>query len=706
MGQEDSRRPRHDCFEMKYVLTHRGYRKEDCVSEGNSFLVGNGHFGYRGTLEEYRASEQVAWNLVGVYDQRGNQWRESFNLPNPFFFETYVDGNRETVFDCAPLKHEISLDLETGVFSRFSDFPSCELISERFASHDDDRLLASRIVVRAKKAGHYRFVFGVDPDIWDIHGPHFVEKEFSTDGLTVTFRGTGNEGAVLWSQTKYRCSSASVKLLSSSTFEAIAELEAGQEFSLDIMAAALEGEETMEFPTFDVAKERHIEAYSRKRAEAYIEVLGNEEADFAIHYSVYHLLALGDSKRARGIPARGVSGQTYKGAVFWDQEIFLLPFFVLTDPSVARRLLEYRIDGLPGAKDKAKEFGYEGAFYAWESQERGKEACSKYNVTDPITGAPVRTYFSERQIHISADIPHAFSQYYKATGDFSIFQEGGAEVIVECARFFLSFAKKRPDGYYHLENVIGPDEYHEKVSDNAFTNYMAKETVDLAIEMMARFPDRFPDSSLSECLLDFQRRLYLPKPNEEGLIEQFQGYFNLEDVRVLDLAKRLTSDKQYWGQIASSTRVIKQADVAALLSLIPDAFPLGVKKTNFDFYLPYTEHGSSLSSSMYALLGLACDEVEGSYALFLKSAKIDYEGQSKQWAGGVYIGGTHPASNGGAYIDAVYGFCGLDLRGNLPSLHPKLPKEISGIRFRFQHHGKRYLASVTHDDAIIKEELA
>ena len=109
---------------MKYVLTHRGYRKKDCVSEGNSFLVGNGHFGYRGTLEEYRASEQAAWNLVGVYDQRGSEWRESFNLPNPFFFETYVDGNRETVHDCAPLKHEISLDLETGLFSRLSEFPS------------------------------------------------------------------------------------------------------------------------------------------------------------------------------------------------------------------------------------------------------------------------------------------------------------------------------------------------------------------------------------------------------------------------------------------------------------------------------------------------------------------------------------------------------------------------------------------------------
>ena len=361
---------------------------------------------------------------------------------------------------------------------------------------------------------------------------------------------------------------------------------------------------------------------------------------------------------------------------------------------------------MPGAKEKAREFGYEGAFYAWESQEKGKEACSKYNVTDPITGAPVRTYFSERQLHISADIPHAFLEYHKATGDSSIFQEGGAEVIVECARFFMSFAKRWADGSYHLEDVIGPDEYHEKVSDNAFTNYMAKETVSLAIEMVSRFPERFSDPSLLERLRDFLRHLYLPKPNAEGVIEQFRGYFELEDVAVKDLSKRLTCEKQYWGQVASSTRVIKQADIAALLSLLPDAFSLEIKKANFGFYLPYTEHGSSLSSSMYALLGLACDEVEGSYELFLKSAKIDYEGKSKQWAGGVYIGGTHPASNGGAYIDAVYGFCGLDLRGNHPVLHPKLPKEITGIRFRFQHLGKQYLASGTHDDAILKEEEA
>ncbi len=690
---------------MKHALTHHGYRKENCVQEGNSFLMGNGHIGYRGTLEEYRASEQVAWNLVGVYDQRGSKWRESFNLPNPFFFETCFEGKRETVHDCEPMKHEISLDLETGLFSRYTEFPSYIISSERFASHEDDRLLAERIVIRAKKAGQYRFVFGVDPEIWDIHGPHFIAKEFAINGLSVSFKGTGNEGGVLREQAQYQCSSSSVHPLSESMFEALVDMDAGQEFSLDVLAAVFEDEESMEFPGFDIAKERHVQAYSRKKAKAYIEIQGNEEADFAIHYSVYQLLALGDSKRARGIPARGVSGQTYKGAIFWDQEIFLLPFFALTDPSVARGLLEYRIKGLPGAQAKAKEFGFEGAFYAWESQENGKEACSKYNVTDPVTGGPVRTYFSERQIHISADIPHAFAEYYKATGDASIFQEGGAEVIVECARFFLSFAKERPDGLFHLEDVIGPDEYHEKVADNAFTNYMVKKTIDLAVEMVTRFPDRFEDPALLKRLGDFRHRLYLPRPNKDGVIEQFEGYFDLEDVGVKDLAKRLTSEKQYWGQIASSTRVIKQADVAALLSLLADEFPLEVKKANFEFYLPYTEHGSSLSSSMYGLLGLACDDVEGSYALFLKSAKIDYEGASKQWAGGVYIGGTHPASNGGAYIDAVYGFCGLDLRGNIPSLHPKLPQEISGIQFRFQHRGKHYFASVTHDAATLKEEL-
>ena len=148
-------------------------------------------------------------------------------------------------------------------------------------------------------------------------------------------------------------------------------------------------------------------------------IKGNKKAQFAIRYSIYHLLILGNKNYTHSIPARGVSGQTYKGAIFWDTEIFMLPFFTLTDPNIAKQLLQYRINTLKGALRKAKQYGYKGAFYAWESQEKGQDGCSKYNVTDVFTNKPVRTYFNEKQIHISADIAYGLIMYSSIANDDS-----------------------------------------------------------------------------------------------------------------------------------------------------------------------------------------------------------------------------------------------------------------------------------------------
>ena len=227
-------------------------------------------------------------------------------------------------------------------------------------------------------------------------------------------------------------------------------------------------------------KNEHCNKFEAKWDNSDVVIKGNEEAQFAIRYSIYHLLILGNEYYKTSIPARGVSGQTYKGAIFWDTEIFLLPFFTLTNPLIAKNLLEYRINTLEGALEKAKEFGYEGAFYAWESQERGQDGCSKYNVTDPVTHEPIRTYFNEKQIHISFDIAYALFQYLSVTSDESILDERSFNMLIEIANFAISYSTKIDDKY-HILDVIGPDEYHERVNDNAFTNhlinYVLKETI-------------------------------------------------------------------------------------------------------------------------------------------------------------------------------------------------------------------------------------
>src|SRR5690606_25758864 len=132
----------------------------------------------------------------------------------------------------------------------------------------------------------------------------------------------------------------------------------------------------------------------------------------ALRYSIYHLLILSPkSIKDASIPARGISGQTYKGAIFWDTEIFMLPYYLNTDLASAKQIIQYRIDTLQGALIKAQSYGFKGAFYAWESQEDGFDACTDYNVTDVFTNRKVSTYFKDKQVHISAEIVYALKMY-------------------------------------------------------------------------------------------------------------------------------------------------------------------------------------------------------------------------------------------------------------------------------------------------------
>lgn len=174
--------------------------------------------------------------------------------------------------------------------------------------------------------------------------------------------------------------------------------------------------------------------------------------------------------------------------------------------------------------------------------------------------------------------------------------------------------------------------------------------------------------------------LYTPKPNAAGVIEQFDGYFTLEDTTVEAVRSRLKDPREYWGGaygVASQTKVIKQADVITMLELCHKDYGADILKANWDYYCPRTEHGSSLSACMYALVACRWGGAEEALPFFLKSARADWDGGGKQWAGLVYIGGTHPAASGGAWKVFAQGFAGLETEAGKPVLHPQLPKNGS-----------------------------
>ena len=684
-------------------LTERGFDKEKIVENGNRFLIGNGYLGYRGTLDEFGAGECVGLNIAGLYDGVKGKWRETVNAFNPLYMQAFAGDTSLDVRGENTISHETSLDISRGIFSRKTTYSVrgavVTLQTERFVNLANKNNICSRTLVTSDKDMLFVFRVGVDTDIWELNGPHFKNVKTKLKNNAIEASGVTQE---LGRNVKEVCEYSSDITQFDNGFGLItAYVKAGESFTLDRLAyISVGGEKAKRYASYAEAHVEHTSAWEKLWKKCRVILEGDERAQFALDYSIYHLLII-SPKGDYSIAARGLSGQTYKGAVFWDTEIFMLPFYLTALPDVAERLVKYRINTLNKAKEKALSYGYGGAFYAWESQD-GFDACSDFNVTDVFTHRPVRTYFKDKQIHISADVAYAILEYYSRTGDDFLMLDGGLETVLECAEFGRQYSYyNHVKGRYELLDVIGPDEYHERVNNNAYTNYMfyktATDAIAAAKTLFAKYPEQVKEiinkaSTDLDKLQEWADNLYLPKPNKDGVIEQFDGYFGLEDVSVAEVRGRLAHPREYWGGsggVATATRVIKQADVIMLFNLYPDLFDIDTQRKNYEFYLRYTEHGSSLSHCAYALTACRIGKPEDAYSAFLDSAEIDLRGGGKQWAGEVYIGGTHPAASGGAWMTAILGFAGMKVEGGI-DFTPRLPDEIKSISYYVAPQKARY----------------
>jgi kojibiose phosphorylase/nigerose phosphorylase len=722
-------------------IEEEGYDKERISNVGNKFLVGNGYLGIRGTLQEYEKEEYPAINLAGIYDRVGDAWREPLNAPNGLYTTLEFNQKEYRLPKVEAAKHTTSLDYRHGIYLRNTSWNTAEgtitIQAERFASMVDKHLIAMKYSVHTECEGNIKLTTGIDGVVWDINGPHYDEivltqQQDIAQAIAITHESKDQvcvcEAYLMDTHVREQILSNEKKLLRELTFYA----EAGKTYTLIKLSSIYTSKDTSDFEDkaiqlirkakaegYDTALEKHCAAWEKLWSISEVTIDGDDEAMEALNYSIYHLHCIAPRHTDHlSIAARGLSGQTYKGAVFWDTEMFMLDFFLLTEPSVAKTLLKYRIDTLEGAKKKARQYGYQGAFYAWESQEGGYDACSDYNVTDVFTGRKMRTYFKDKQIHISAAVVYGIMRYVDFTGSFDLLTEGGAEVIFECAKFYYNLLLKKVNGtHYELHDVIGPDEYHERVNNNAYTNKMAKYTFDSAIRIwhslselgdMAkeRLEDGYDLKELLTMFEDASKELYIPQADKEtSIIAQFDGYETLEDVSIEELKGRLLHEKEYWGGaygIATHTKVIKQADVVTMLNLFSREYSEDVLRKNWEYYEPRTEHGSSLSACMYAMLACKCHMPDKAYPFFMKSALSDISQKGKEWAGLIYIGGTHPASSGGAYMTAIEGFAGIHQeKGELKAVSG-LPSGWNRMRFHVVYQGDLHHIEITKEHTEIK----
>lgn len=730
---------------MSWIMEEKQFRKENIELNGNKFLLGNGYMGYRGTLEEYSRDQLVSCNLSGLYDRVEGKWREPVNAPNGLLTRIYCN---EALLDAVKgeiEEHSQYLDIRSAVHKRETLFKTqsdnrISVKAERFLGIKNVHLICMKYSFTVSEKCSVRIETGIDGDVWDINGPHLRNFEPETVENIILLNSRTNELGceVSVAEGIEKCFSAAEEIVlqekafvrqmvldalpgETYTFYKYVSVFTGNDGVADVSKAASQSSRDALSKGYAFLLDENLALWEARWEQSDVEIEGDDEAQLALRYSIYHLLAIAPTHSDKvSIPARGLSGQVYKGAIFWDTEMFMLPFFIYTNPSMARNLIKYRVHTLDGARRKAAEYGFRGAFYAWESQETGDDACTYFNVTDVFTNRPMRTYFRDKQVHISTDVAYGIWQYYMLTGDESILLEGGAEVILECARFLFSYSYyKKEKNRYEILDVTGPDEYHERVNNNVYTNRMARNTLEVAEKTLdllaAEHAEAYNDlmSRLNykedlEGIREMRALLYVPEPREDSLvIEQFDGYHRLEEVSLRELKGRVLNPNEYWGGgngIATTTKIIKQADAVLMINLFKDAYSYEVKKANWEYYEPRTEHGSSLSPCVYAMLAADIGNPEWAYKYFIKTATIDLTGDSKQYVGDLYIGGTHPAANGGAWMAAVLGFGGVHFNGETLLINPNLPSKWESLAFNLIVRGQGFKIKISRTTVSVEAE--
>ena len=426
-------------------------------------------------------------------------------------------------------------------------------------------------------------------------------------------------------------------------------------------------------------------------SQADIDIKGDEKLEQGLRYNLFQLLQGVGKDVKSNITAKGLSGEGYEGHYFWDTEIYILPFFTLCYPKLAKGLLKYRYTILDNARQRAREMGHKkGAAYPWRT----------------ISGNECSSYFpaGTAQYHINADIAYSYIQYYLATGDIDFIREFGAEVVFETARIWLEIGHFHK-GLFKIDAVTGPDEYTAIVNNNYYTNVMAKynlkwawklyhELMDKDAEMLKNLCDKI--SLAEEEIKQFEcayKNMYLPYDEELKINAQDDSFLSKAVWDFDNTPKeKYPLLLNYHPLTIYRYQVLKQADTVLAHFLVEDDSDTQTIKNSYDYYEKITTHDSSLSCAAYSIMASKIGYLEKAYEYFIDTARLDLDnthGNTKD--------GVHAANMGGTWMAIVYGFAGLRIKENYISLTPKLPKNWRGLNFKFLYKGAHIKVNVKKD---------
>lgn len=716
-----------------WMILQKEYNPEENLSYESLFCLTNGYLGTRGSYEEGTIKSIPCTYINGVFDKSETFMRELANLPNWLGIKLYVEKELIGVENCEILEFSRALDMKHA------------LLAKRYKLKDkkgrETLIEGIRMVSRANV---HRM--GIRLFITPLNYSGIIEVENIIDGSVINFCDaprfkvkhtylTANEplerhGAYVEVATRDRHLHVGVgsymeayqedkPVMTNRKFGSFGEqavefqdfhVKEGQVTELVKYAVVYTEREVPAFEIhtrvnleikefmragFEAERTAHQEVYKKMWEEADIQIKGDDELDCAVRFNIFHLMSTGNEKDEYvNVGAKLLHGEEYGGHAFWDTELFMLPFFSYVFPKTAKNLETYRYHLLDAARENAKKNAYKGAQYPWESADDGTEQCPDWTIEPD--GTCYRCYVAVYEHHVTAAVAYGIYSYVKTTKDYEFLYKEGIEILIETARFWASRCEyNREAERYEIRKVTGPDEWHEPVDNNLYTNYLAKWNIRYVINLLNEIKEQKAElyHSLEKSLHvnenelerwnQIQEKIYLPHQEGTKLLEQFEGYFDLQEVLIEEY------DKNDWPirpsilntVNKSKTQVIKQPDVVMLMHLMGEEFDEETQKLNYTYYEKRTLHGSSLSPSIYSIMGLKIGDDKKAYRYLKRAAFIDLLNLQKNTREGI-----HAANAGGVWQTVVFGFAGLSVEkeGTL-CITPHMPKEWEGLTFRIHY---------------------
>ncbi|MFC9712104.1 glycoside hydrolase family 65 protein [Paenibacillus sp. NPDC056933] len=739
-----------------WLVTETGF---DPAHQGKGEAVlslGNGYMGLRSATDESYVGQVRNWFVAGTFNKFDEH--EVTELPNAADVTELAITLNGVTFNLEKgrtISYSRQLNLKNGELTRNVVWQSptgesFELQFRRFVSLSNRHLVGSSVSIKPLDGqARVHIASGINGQWTNSGAQHFTEGEkrifektyiqmtstttqSAVDFVTNTVHRWQLNGAKVEPELRQTMGrrkvgiegTVTVEAGQSVTLEKISNVHTSRDLVYNNSEYSLEKMRETALTELKQESQKGYDQLFRESANAWANTwsMYNIEVDstsgydqLAIRFAIYHLVIMTPAHDNRmGIGAKGLSGEGYKGHSFWDTEIFILPFFIYSNPQIARSLLEYRYQGLDGARSKAKENGFEGAMYPWEAAwiEDG-EVTPVWGDVDIVTGEQTMIWSGFIEQHITSDIAYAVWHYVQSTGDEAFMDQYGYEIIFDTATFWASRLEwDEAKGRYHINEVVGPDEYKEHVDNNAFTNHMAHFNMELAIQYYEKLQQEKPEllKALSGKLdLTSAReawnkldQMYLPGPNEQGLIPQDDTYLQK---KVIDLTPYKNQTKvasifnDYNLDQVGEIQISKQADIMMLFFLLENKFEPAIKRANYDYYEEKTLHDSSLSLSTHSILASDFGNRPLAYDLFRRASEIDLGPHMHSSDAGI-----HSASLGGIWECVVMGFAGVRMLDGQLHLDPKLPESWSRLKFPLYWHNQLLHITITPEGILIESD--